>query len=281
MPVIASAAAAIGGWAAAGATAVGLATAATAIGAVVESVVVGAIYGALIGGATSAITGGDILTGALKGAAIGGVTAGVTTGLSEAFSSATTTTDVSAASGLDATVAPTVTETGITGATDGLTQGVGATMDKGAQLMKNAETGINTTATTASDLASGAKSTSNGLLASAKEALSNKEVLASGLEGTFKGFGQIAAAKMEADSAEEKAQREAEILEEAKAQNKVGEFEVQVANIKVPNWWNKYLNPAFKSNAKTNAELNNKAAVPSVVKNQTANNNGLLNGAMV
>jgi hypothetical protein len=90
-----------------------------------------------------------------------------------------------------------------------------------------------------------------GATSSIKDAFLNKETIAGGVEGAFGGLGQIAAAKMEADGAEEALEREAEIAQQVKDDNQVGEFVAKVANITVPDWWNQYIDPSLTNKQQT------------------------------
>lgn len=238
MAVIAGAAAVIGSWAGGAAAAVGASAAvAGAVTAIAESVVIGVVTGAVIGAATSAVTGGNILDGALKGAAIGGITAGVTTGLTMAFSGAT-----GAAKGIET----------VSGISKGVPSGTGTeTLVKGGtgsvdipMSGKSALQAVDSSKILQPGNASNAIKTESSL-STVKDAILNKEVVAGGLEGAFSGLGQVAAAKMEADSAEKEAEKEAEIAQQAKDNNQVGAFVAQVANINVPDWWNKYIDPSL------------------------------------
>ena len=240
MTIIAGSAAAIGAWAGGAASAVGFTAAAGAIATIAESVVIGVITGAVIGAATSAITGGNILDGALKGAAIGGITAGVTTGLTMAFSGATEAAKgLETVSGISKGVpSGTVTEPLANGGT-GL---VDTTMSGKAALQAVDSSKILQPGNTSNAINTGT------VLHSVKDGILNKEVIAGGLEGAFSGLGQVAAAKMEGDSKEEQMRKEAEIAQQAKDDNQVGEFVARVANINVPDWWNKYIDQSLTNN---------------------------------
>lgn len=256
MAAVAAAAAAVASWGAAAGAAVAAVTT-TAIGAVVESVVVGVIYGAAIGAATSAITGENILTGALKGAAIGGISSGVVTGLGQVFSSATSS--ISQGTGtiqLQNAAAPEVlgstVETGsglTTGTMSGELAGTGAKAMGDAAVQASSQTVGSSAVTTGAE----ASTASKGFWESAKTLLSDKEVVAGGAKGLFEGMGQMGAAMMSSDSKTEAVEREAELAKEAKDNNKVGEFVAHIANISVPNWWEKYVNPAVSGSSTKNS----------------------------
>lgn len=238
MAIIAGSAAAIGAWAGGAAAAVGASAAvAGTIATIAESVVIGVVTGAVIGAATSAITGGNILDGALKGAAIGGITAGVTTGLTTAFSGAT-----EAAKGLET----------VNGIANGVPSGTVTEplANGGTGLVDTPMSGKSALQAVDSSKILQSGNTSNAIntgtaLHSVKDGILNKEVIAGGLEGAFSGLGQVAAAKMEGDSKEEQMRKEAEIAQQAKDDNQVGEFVARVANINVPDWWNKYIDPSL------------------------------------
>lgn len=234
-------AAPVAAWAMGAATAVGITgTAVATIGAVAGAVAVGVVTGAVMGAASAAITGGNILTGALKGAVIGGVSAGVMSGLGIAtgFASAT---DQLGSFGL---------------AADG-TALQSAAVDAGTNLSAGVQTENLSQGMDSMAGAQSAQANSPGMLAQAAtpEAtggmfgnMSDKtvEVISGGVEGAMNGVGQMGAAKMEADSAEELQEWKTQQAAIDKASNQPGEFDAQVANISVPEWWNNYLSPTQK-----------------------------------
>ena len=246
MAIIAGSAAVIGAWAGGAAAAVGASAAvAGAVAVIAESVVIGVVTGAVIGAATSAITGGNILDGALKGAAIGGITAGVTTGLTMAFSGATEAAKgLETVSGISKGVpSGTVTEPLANGGT-----GLVDTQMSGKSALQAVDS--------SKILQSGNVSNTGTALHSVKNGILNKEVISGGLEGAFSGLGQVAAAKMEGDSKEEQMRKEAEIAQQAKDDNQVGEFVARVANINVPDWWNKYIDQSLTNNKQVSSNGN-------------------------
>jgi len=226
MPIAAPVAA----WAMGAATAAGMtATTVAAVGAIAGSVAVGIVTGAVIGAATSVFTGGNIFEGALKGAVLGGITAGIGSGIGIATGLAPASAQLSA---MGVSAAAPVSSAAPTS--------VGMT---GAPFWESTASGLNPAS------AVGGASTFNvrpdlvpaaGTLATAPVPASNSLLYSELGKGLSKGIGDVASAKIKANS-------DAALAEQAKADaeakiagNVPGEFEARTANIKMPNWWEKY-----------------------------------------
>jgi hypothetical protein len=164
------------------------------------------VVGAIVGGATALISGGDIgdiFEGALKGAAIAGVTAGVVS-----YAGIATKT-FSAAEVLKATgAAPSA--------------GVGAeAAPAGNPNAANILAGGDVATTGMSDA---------------------KALLLSGLgQGVSTGISEVGAAKATGEYAKEAAATAAAADRARIDANVAGEFQPQVADVKTPGWWDKYL----------------------------------------
>lgn len=187
------------------------------VAAVAGSVAVGIVSGAVIGAASAAISGGDIFKGALKGAVVGGISGGILSG-----------------AGIVSGVASAETQLANYGV-----EGYGA-----------ANAGVSAPTTGAEVAAPGAN---EGILSSSqpvaqeavKKGLSDEtiKVIAGVGQGAAQGLGEVGAAKTEAESQKQLAEWEQEQERLNVAANVPGEFEAKVANIKIPEWWNTYLNP--------------------------------------
>lgn len=202
------------------------------IGAVAAAVAVGAVTGAVIGAATTLISGGDlgdVFEGALKGAAIGGITAGVASG-------------IGIATGIPALSAQ--AQMGMMGVPQATTAQVGAPpIEAGAGVATGfdplAAVNLPVTPPAAPPIATGG--------------LTGKDLIyAETARGAMGGLAEMGAARTGAKAAEEASIRSAvenkallaqkESIEQARiAANVPGQFQAQVANIQVPNWWDKYV----------------------------------------
>lgn len=211
-------------WAGGVATAAGASLAtAGAVAAIAANIAVGVVTGALIGAATAAISGQDIFKGALKGAVIGGISAGVMSGLGMATGLSSAQSQL-AKFGLEQTA------------------GTGAVVES-ASVASVASPSASVTPSVSGAGAEGFAISPNVTPpAGASFSDSTAKVLAGVGEGAASAYGQIEAGEAEAESSKELAEFEAEQARINKASNIAGEFQERVANIKVPDWWSKYLN---------------------------------------
>jgi len=203
-------------------------TAGTTAAAVVSSVAIGIVTGAVIGAATAGLTGGNIFKGALMGAALGGLTAGVATGLNIAAAGASAGAPAAGASAPSAAVSSAApTSVGMTGAPfwESTVSGLNPASAMGGASTFNIRPDLVPAAGTP---ATPPVPTDSSLLYSELG------------KGLSKGIGDVASAKIKANS-------DAALAEQAKADaeakiagNVPGEFEARTANIKMPNWWEKY-----------------------------------------
>jgi len=231
---------------------VGTGTVGAAVTAVSGAVAVGVTTGAVVGAASAAISGKNIFKGALKGAAIGGLTAGVGSGIGIVTGLAPAASQISAMGGIGgatAGAASTPTASAISGTAD-------SWMSAGSNVAKP---GI---LSTAGNAAAGAASIpgapgekSTGLLDKMFGGMSDEKakILAGVGQGAFQGLGQVGAAKMEAENSKELAEWTQQKKDLEKANNIPGQFQAQVANIKIPDWWSKYLDPTAGTKAEVTA----------------------------
>jgi len=209
-------------------------------GAVIGGIAAGIVTGAVIGAATAAITGGDILKGALMGAALGGISGGIGAYLSAGAAAA----GGAAAGGVGASAE---TAAMAAGAPAGFTgTATGAAFSGGPGL--SATPGL-----LSSGLGEAGKAIGKQALGVIKDKVLEKKkgwsddtvkILAGIGEGAAQGLGAMGAAKMKAGSDKELAEWTANQEKIKIAANAPGDFTMQTANIKIPDWWNKYLNPA-------------------------------------
>jgi len=208
-------------------------------GAVIGGIAAGIVTGAVIGAATAAITGGDILKGALMGAALGGISGGI-----GAYLSAGAAAGGAAAGGVGASAE---TAAMAAGAPAGFTgTATGAAFSGGPGL--SATPGL-----LSSGLGEAGKAIGKQALGVIKDKVLEEKkgwsddtvkILAGIGEGAAQGLGAMGAAKMKAGSDKELAEWTANQEKIKIAANAPGDFTMQTANIKIPDWWNKYLNPA-------------------------------------
>lgn len=187
------------------------------VAAVAGSVAVGVVSGAVIGAATAAISGGDIFKGALKGAVIGGITGGALSGLGMATGIASAETQL-AKFGLDSAG---------TAISTAPTAGIPELATEGGTALRSA-------------------GETPGILAQAGKPLLSDEtvkVVAGVGQGAAEGYGETKAAEAEVAGQKELAEWQRQQDRIDVAANVPGEFQARTANIKVPEWWNKYLNP--------------------------------------
>lgn len=240
-------AAPVAAWATSAATSIGLGAAASTVGALAGSVAAGVVTGAVMGAATAAISGEDILDGALKGAVIGGISAGVLSGLGMATGLSTATDQMAGwglaadGSALPSSTAATVAAPDVSAGIDSassLPQGDTIPIDSlnGSQAMQNGSPGVATP--TASVPAN-----SGGILSN----VGDSEILAGFTEGGMEALGSIGTSMMDASNDEDLAEWDANQAEITKANNIPGTFNTRVANIRVPKWWDSYLNPSVNT----------------------------------
>ena len=219
-----------GDWVASGVAgglgAIGISEGTAAIsGAVAGAVAEGAVYGAVIGASAAAISGDDIFRGALTGAAIGGVAGGVVEGAGLATGTLSADSPFSLAGAGEFNATP--------NQVDALSAGRGPV--NVAEADRIAAATPKPTPAPSPPPSSAMDPTTRGLMYS-------------GLgQGFFGGLGAVGVEAMKKDTAEEVAETQAEQeIETAKAKqalNVPGQFQAQVANIKLPDWWSRYLNP--------------------------------------
>jgi len=208
-------------------------------GAVIGGIAAGIVTGAVIGAATAAITGGDILKGALMGAALGGISGGI-----GAYLSAGAAAGGAAAGGVGASAE---TAAMAAGAPAGFTgTATGAAFSGGPGL--SATPGL-----LSSGLGEAGKAIGKQALGVIKDKVLEEKkgwsddtvkILAGIGEGAAQGLGAMGAAKIKAGADKELAEWTANQEKIKIAANAPGDFTMQTANIKIPDWWNKYLNPA-------------------------------------
>ena len=192
------------------------------VGAVAGAVAVGVVSGAVVGAATAAIKGDNIFKGALKGAAYGGITAGVVSGLGIAtgFMSAGSQLGAMGVEGYGATAA-----------------GV-ESVSPVADVAKSGILSSNVPVSASPQAISSTAQTVPGAVAKPFMSDSTAKIVAGIGEGAAKGLGSMAASESEAESERELAEWQAQ----QKKLNMPGEFQARIAKIKVPEFWNRYLN---------------------------------------
>lgn len=232
MPILA---APVAIWAAGAATAVGFAGAATAIGAVAGAVAVGIVSGALVGAASAAISGGDIFKGALKGAIVGGITGGVLSGAGMLTGVADATTQL-AKFGVEQGASGALQSISAAAPTVGIETPMAYTEEAGKGILSSAP--------------SVAQQGAQGIAQETGKSLISNEtakVLSGVGQGIAQGYGESEAAKTKAESDKEIARfTEQQKIARIDA-NSPGSFDSRTANIKIPDWWNKYLNPQLNN----------------------------------
>lgn len=193
-------------------------------GAVAGAVAEGAVYGAIIGASTAAISGDDIFKGALTGAAIGGVAGGVVEGAGLATGTFEAGSPFSSAGAGEFNATPSQV----------------SALNAGEGPVNVGEADRLAAATSRPDTPTPPQPPAMDP--------TTKGLMYSGLgQGFFGGLGAVGAEAMKKDTAKEVAEtqtdQEIELAREKQALNVPGQFQAQVANIKLPDWWSKYLNP--------------------------------------